>query len=406
MGVLSALLLFVHAPSASGSDFQVLHNFGASGDGAVPEGAPVIDSNGKLYGVTAAGGAGMCSDYGCGAVYELAPQPGQWNETILYSFDFQTNGSSPLGPLALDPDGNLYGATSVGGATGLGVSFELSPEETGWDFTTIYPNGSDTGFALGAKGDLYGFVGSGTYHAGAISELSPSPNVWDYTQLYSFCSLPHCPGGWGPKYPLTWDTKGNLYGTAYDGGANSRGVAFQLSLVRATSYAGAMWTYHIMHSFAAFPTDGGLPGSGLTLDSEGNAYGASLNGGAHGNGAIYKLTPFPPTPWTWKEIHIYDFPVGLGGGGFPTGTMVFDKAGNLYGTAGGGIGCGSRYGCGVVFKLAPGANGFWTYSVVHNFSGTDGAGPIGLAIDENGNLFGTTQTGGTYNEGVAFEITP
>jgi hypothetical protein len=117
------------------------------------------------------------------------------------------------------------------------------------------------------------------------------------------------------------------------------------------------------------------------------------------------LTPLLAVPWVWTETQIYNFPADLQNGGFPVGNLVFDQAGNLYGSAGGGTGC-NPYGCGVIFKLTPGANGQWSYSVVHYFNGEDGFGPNPLAVDQNGNLFGTTQVGGTYNYGVAFEIMP
>lgn len=385
------------------TQYQVLHNFGASSDGTLPSGALAIDAGGHLYGVTSAGGSGMCSDYGCGTVYELALSGAAWTETILQNFDFYTEGSAPFGPLALDSSWNLYGVTSVGGPSDFGTVFELLPSADGWDLSVIYGAGSEVG-PVDRPNGLYGLLGAGQHQAGAIAELSPGPDDWVYTQLYSFCSLPHCVDGYDVKWPLALDTKGNIYGTTYFGGVYGYGLAFQLSRTPAPSASDA-WTYHIMHSFGAFPTDGGRPGSGLVLDSLGNAYGVSYNGGTSGNGAVYKLTPFPAAPWLWRETQIYDFPADLENGGFPVGNLVFDQAGNLYGSAGGGTGC-NPYGCGVIFKLTPSANGQWTYSVVHKFNGQDGFGPNPLAIDGNGNLFGTTQIGGTYNLGVAFEITP
>jgi len=87
--------------------------------------------------------------------------------------------------------------------------------------------------------------------------------------------------------------------------------------------------------------------------------------------------------------------------------MVFDKAGNLYGTASGGVADCGGYTCGVVFKLTPQKNGKWNYSVLHKFNGSDGGFVVyGVILDEKGNLYGTTQSFGKYNAGVAFEITP
>ena len=396
-------LIVALVPASQGQSFQVLHNFGASGDGTLPSGSLVMDNQGHLYGVTIDGGTGSCSDYGCGTVYQLTRVDGEWYETILHSFDFNTEGAQPYGPLAIDDAGDLYGPTSDGGPGGIGSAFELSSTENGWELSLIYDSGSKEGFISNGH-DIYADLGPGSHLAGAIAELSPSQNGWIYSQLYSFCSLPKCVDGYDVKWPLTLDAKGNIYGATYFGG-NGYGLAFELSHNRVSSSISGPWTYHIMHRFASFPTDGGYPGSGLVLDQLGNAYGVSYNGGANGNGAVYKLTPFLAVPWVWTETQIYNFPADLQNGGFPVGNLVFDQAGNLYGSAGGGTGC-NPYGCGVIFKLTPGANGQWSYSVVHYFNGEDGFGPNPLAVDQNGNLFGTTQVGGTYNYGVAFEIMP
>jgi uncharacterized repeat protein (TIGR03803 family) len=162
------------------------------------------------------------------------------------------------------------------------------------------------------------------------------------------------------------------------------------------------WTYHILHRFASYSADGQTPYGGLVMDASGNFYGTTEYGGAQGNGTVFK---FSLTSGHWKKTVLYDFP-SHGEGWGPDSTLVFDKAGNLYGVGGGGNqGCGP-YTCGVVFKLAPQKNGQWKYSAVHKFSGPDGNFPIGVIVDDKGNLFGTTSNGGTYNAGVAFEITP
>jgi uncharacterized repeat protein (TIGR03803 family) len=104
----------------------------------------------------------------------------------------------------------------------------------------------------------------------------------------------------------------------------------------------------------------------------------------------------------WKETLLYNFQSGTGYG--PGAGVVFDKSGNLYGTTvyGGSGSCG----CGVVYKLAPGSGGTWTYSVLHTFTGTDGAQPDANLVLHNGKLYGTTITGGTGGAGVVFELTP
>jgi uncharacterized repeat protein (TIGR03803 family) len=287
----------------------------------------------------------------CGVVFELTPQP--WRrgaETIIYDFSFSANGESPEGSLAIDKVGNVYGGTSYyGGPTDRGTIFELTPGVGGWTFSMLYGVGvGGVGLILDSSNNLYGYIGAGQYGSGAINELSSGPDDWFLRTLYSFCGPHLCPDGDGPKEPLSWDSKGNLFGTTYFGGNGPPkcpgslgcGVAFELSRRVDPAFSFPVWTYHVLHRFANFPTDGGYPGSGLVVDAAGNVYGASYNGGKYGNGVIYELSPSPTAPWVWTETQLYNFPSDIQNGGFPVGTMVFDKAGSLYGSAGGGTGCG------------------------------------------------------------------
>ncbi|HTZ98210.1 MAG TPA: choice-of-anchor tandem repeat GloVer-containing protein [Terriglobales bacterium] len=402
----------------AGSEFKVLHSFGAEGDGTLPSGTLVMDAWGDLYGLTSTGGAGVCGDYGCGTAYELIPGPTGWNEVILHNFDFNAEGSLPVGPPGLDAVHNLYGVAAAGGPGGVGSAFELSQAGNEWACTVIYDSGTKVGLISGMAASLYGFLGLGQYQAGAIGELWPSAGSWNYAPLYSFGGN-EGKDGFEPEAPLSWDAKGNLYGTTYFGGGVGLpnctqglgcGVAFQLVYNPLAPSAQGLWSYHVIHRFASSATDGKNPNGSLVLDAQGNAYGTTPVGGAAcppvGCGTVYKLTPVGADGEPWAETILYDFPAvpACSQGCSPAYNMVFDKAGNLYGVAGGGNNyCAGT--CGVVFKLAPQANGQWIYSVVHEFTGpSDGANPLGLAIDANGNLFGTTQTGGTYNLGVAFEI--
>jgi len=138
------------------------------------------------------------------------------------------------------------------------------------------------------------------------------------------------------------------------------------------------------------------------MDSSGSLYGTTSGGGAFTSqcscGTVFKITP--GSNGKWKETILHSFTLGAGGEG-PSAGVVMDNAGNLYGTTSAG---GSSCGCGLIYKLAPGSNGKWTYTVLHRFTGADGAGPnANLILDSNGNLYGTTTTGGA---GVAFELTP
>jgi uncharacterized repeat protein (TIGR03803 family) len=167
------------------------------------------------------------------------------------------------------------------------------------------------------------------------------------------------------------------------------------------------WKEQVLHSFPAFPKDGQVPGVGaLVFDASGNLYGTTSEGGANtcfaGCGTIFRLTQ--ETDGRWKETILYNFKNGASGFS-PGAGVVLDQAGNLYGaTTYGGT---SSRGCGVVYKLAPGANGNWTYTVLHRFTGSDGAQPdANLILDSKGNLYGTTATGGANGGGVVFELTP
>jgi uncharacterized repeat protein (TIGR03803 family) len=164
------------------------------------------------------------------------------------------------------------------------------------------------------------------------------------------------------------------------------------------------WAYHILHRFGSYATDGLAPYGGLVMDASGNFYGTTIGGGAHGDGTVFKIAFMHGQ---WKKTTVYDFPPNCAEGCGPGTTLVFDKAGNLYGSDGGGLeNCGG-YPCGEVFKLTPQENGQWKYTALYKFTGgADGAGPNDVIVDDKGNIFGTTFSGGKYNFGVAFEITP
>jgi uncharacterized repeat protein (TIGR03803 family) len=383
-----------------GSKFKVLHNFGASGDGTFPYGPLLLDKRGNLYGVTIDGGTGKCSDYGCGTVFELIPGGVRWSQTILHNF--ASRDGSPWGALVLDRARNLYGTTDGGPGSNSEV-FELSPVSGGWSFSVLYTDGAGPGLLLDKAGNLYGAIGPGDYFGiGAVGELSPGSDGWTYTDLFNFNPTV----GYAPPAPPIWDGKGNLFGTTTDGGisqpkcqtSSGCGVVFEM-----TPNGDGTWAYHILHRFASFPQDGQTPSGGLVMDASGNLYGATAYGGVHGNGTVFEFTP--SSGGHWKQTVLYDFP-NCANGCLPGGTLVFDKVGNLYGAASGGLADCEGYTCGVIFKLTPETGGKWKYGVLHKFNGADGGFPIGVILDDKGNLFGTTELFGKYNAGVAFEITP
>jgi uncharacterized repeat protein (TIGR03803 family) len=332
-------------------------------------------------------------------------------ETVLWNFQQnQIDGTSPNGALVMDSAGNLYGATSTGGAADSGIVFELSPKSGGgWTEKIIYDPQPETGQVAGpgglvfdSKGNLYGVGGTGVF------ALSPAAGgTWTYQSIYTPSGLTNPSGLNGG---LIIDSAGNLYGTSSSGGAyDSYGTVFELS-----PKSGGGWTETILHSFNDNDMDGWHPLAGLVLDSKGNLYGTTKNGGANALGTVYELTP--GTGGGWTETILSSFG-GTYNGYYPTGNLIFDAAGSLYGTTTSG-GTSNTDDFGIVFELSPQTNGTWTEQILHGFAenATDGGNPAaGLLFDANHvNLFGTTFHGGPYyNSGVAadtdgtvFELLP
>ncbi len=209
--------------------------------------------------------------------------------------------------------------------------------------------------------------------------------------LYSFCQQKKCADGALPDAALVADTAGNLYGTTEDGGSTNCfdgcGTVFRL---------GSDGTETVLHTFCskdASCPDGELPVSPLIFDNSGNLYGTTAIGGANGKGTVFKLAP------DGTETVLYSFcnRSGCTDGAGPSGGVIMDRGGNLYGTTGGGgtaASCGQS-GCGTVFRLAPDGKEKVLYSFCSQNSSTDGFYPNGgLVRDRDGNLYGTTKNGG------------
>jgi uncharacterized repeat protein (TIGR03803 family) len=383
----------------AGPKYKVLHAFGKAKDGGGLFASVAFDPKGNLYGTTSGGG-----QYSSGTVFRLSSNSkGLWLESILHSFcklPRCTDGSLPMSTPAFDSSGNLYGTTRT-------VTFQMSPPAdpgATWSFRVIFNAGENANLILDHANNLYGTIGGGKYGYGAVTEVFPGSHGWEAKYLYSFCPVYKCADGDAPTQYLNWDLAGSLYGTTTDGGTGQYhlGVAFQLK------HTASGWKEHVLHSFPAYQGDGYPQSSGLTVDSHGRLYGTTVRGGSNGCqgtgcGSVFELTR--QQDGTWKETILYNFPKLKDGAG-PGGGLAMDRAGNLYGTAGGGIGpCGG--GCGVVFKMTPNGNGKWTYTVLHRFVGTDGALPVaGPTLDRKGNIYGTTSVGGAYGAGVVYEITP
>jgi uncharacterized repeat protein (TIGR03803 family) len=352
--------------------YTVLHTF-TGPDGASPQGSPIRDREGNLYGTAFNGGDSSCNPpSGCGVVFKLDPKG---KETVLYNFKGQSDGAFPATDLLRDEAGNLYGTTHGGGQIevaacsfnpGCGVVFKVDP--------------------IGKETALYAFSGEAD--------------------------------GLGPSSGLVRDKWGNLYGTTIGSEANSNcpgtpqgcGVVFRLDPDGKQT---------VLHTFTG-GADGYAPYGDLLLDDDGNLYGAASNGGdvsgfcgatifnatgSVGCGTIFKLRG------TSEFTALLTFN-GTNGGPFPDGWLVRDKSGNLYGMTGNGgdLSACSDIGCGVVFKLAREGKENLLYSFT---GGTDGAVTIASVIrDHEGNLYGTTSNGGDLKEcggvgcGVVFKLDP
>jgi uncharacterized repeat protein (TIGR03803 family) len=344
--------LLIGAFAAGQAKYKVLYSFGTNpNDGSAPNGGLVFDGAGNIYGTTPLGGS-VCSSE-CGTVFELSPSGnGTWTETVVYDFCQQTacaDGANPGAGLIIDSGGNLYGTTVLGGMHGAGTVFELSPPSV------------------------------------------PGDN-WQETVLWSFGG----PGDGGAPYSkLTLDSLGNLYGTTSESDSG-RGAVFELSL----SLNG--WTERVLYNFChEYPdcSDGDDPMAGVTFDQFGNAYGTTvLGGGRKGNGwgVVYELAPAGSN---WTETTLYNFT--LKSGGKPLSEVNFDHAGNLYGT----VSWAGKYGCGGLFRMTPGQDG-WAESILP-FDSADGCSPqAGVFVNNiKGAVYGTTQTGGAFGGGTAFQRT-
>jgi uncharacterized repeat protein (TIGR03803 family) len=325
-------------------------------------------------------------------------------ETVIYNFAAGHDGHTPQAGVVFDAAGNLYGTTIIGGTHNFGTVFELSPVAGGgWTETVIhaFTGGFDGGdpfaaLTLDAAGNLYGITEvGGTHDNGTVFEFSPvSGGGWHETVLHSFTGGLD---GQDPLGSLVFDAAGNLYGTAANGGAHGHGNIFELSPT-----SSGPWSETVLHSFTG-GTDGGDPVSNLVFDAAGNLYGTTEGGGIaadcsfagrNGCGVVFELSP---VSGGWHETVIHAFH-GTDGA-FPLAGLAFDAAGNLYGNTfeGGTLtDCPTYYGCGVVFELSPVAGGGWHESVIHAFTGSsDGAIPVATpAVDSLGNVYGTAELGG------------
>src|SRR6266700_832062 len=264
--------------------------------------------------------------------------------SVLHTFQGgSSDGASLFAGLLMDSSGNLYGTTENGGASGLGTVFEL-------------------------------VNASGTYSQKVLQSFNRSD-------------------GANPSAGVIMDSSGNLYGTTFGGGTSNSGTVFELV------NSSAAYTESVLHSFVNSGGDGSKPAAALIMDASGNLYGTTLSGGTNGTGTVFELVN---SSGTYSEKILYSFANSGGDGSSPQAGLIIDASGNLYGTTH----SGGTNGTGTVFELVN-SSGTYSEKILYSFanSGGDGSKPAAaLIMDASGNLYGTTQNGGTNGFGAVFEL--
>jgi uncharacterized repeat protein (TIGR03803 family) len=379
---------------ASGNLFGTTYSGGASGDGTVfeiakgsgaistlasfngangagPLAAVIEDASGNLLGTTGYGGAS--SD---GTVFELTA--GSGTITTLASFN-NTNGAHPCAGVAEDASGNLFGTTEDGGP-GWGTVFEVA-KGSGKISTLASFNGTNggnpqAGLIEDASGNLFGTAENGGASGdGTVFELAKGS--FTITTLASF----NWTNGEEPLAGVIEDASGNLFGTTYEGGAALDGTVFELA--KGSGTITTLASFNGMNPVS--------PHAGVIEDASGNLFGTTYGGGAWGWGTVFEVAKGSGTFTTLASFN-------GGNGEQPQGGVIEDASGNLFGTTE----YGGVWNYGTVFEIAQGSG---TITTLASFNGSNGAYPWAGAIeDASGNLFGTTERGGASGYGTVFEI--
>ena len=322
--------------------------------------------------------------------------------TVIHDFTGGVDGRAPAAGLTMDRAGNLYGTTIAGGdlscqGIGCGVVFRLANAGSGWHLTSLYAFGSrhspDGIFpyarvVFGPNGALYGTnIMGGAGGSGTVFSLRPPPTPckatlcpWSETILYSFSG--GSDGGQPYAADLIFDRAGSIYGTTLVGGNQGGNCGFRgCGTVYTLTPSGGSWTENVLHAFTGSP-DASSPWAGVIFDTAGNLYGTTLSGG-QGLGTVFQLTP---SGSGWTENIIHDLSQE---GGSPYAGLIFDPSGNLYGAS-----------ILEAFELTP-SGGSWTFRLLAYLGGQFPYGS--LTMDSTGSLYGTTQD--ATGRGSIFKLT-
>ena len=408
---------------AQSQAYNKIWDFTGGIDGDSPYAGLTIDKSGNLYGTT----AGLGSGYG--TVFKMSGSGTNWSLTTLYAFtgSDKHDGAFPWASLMFGPDGSLYGTTLAGGNAncpvlvfgglygGCGTIFRLQspgnvclagPGKCPWKETVIHefsgiPDGAlpMAEVTFDAKGNLYGTTATGGFQGGCYDQngcgtvfmYEHSSSNWTLSETYSFIGFLGANGVGQPGSGVILDSTGNVYGTT----ACCWGPPGTNTIFKLVS-SGTGWSESDIYPFAP-QTDGDFPYGTMIADSSGNLYGTTSNHGANGGGTAFQFT----SSGTFHTLASFSgYPNGQCG---PWGGLVMDKSSNLYGTTQ----CGGAYGWGSIFELKL-LSGAYQYVSLHDFTGgTDGGYPYGaLVIDSNGYLYGTASQGGNNRIGVVFQVKP
>ncbi len=395
-GVVGSATMVVKAGPTSVS---FLYTFGAQGGDGFGPGFLLQGRDGNFYGTTGSGGVYRCLDQPnfCGTVFKIT-QTG--TETVLYSFGASASDGFRPGGLIQSSDGNFYGTTSGGGAYGAGTVFKISLDGVE---TVLYSFGASPSdgvtplsLILASDGNFYGTTAAGGANSclgaanfcGTVFKITPAGVE---TVLYSFGAS--AADGWEPN-ALMQASDGNFYGTTSVGGANScAGYSNYCGTIFKITPAGVETVFY---SFGASPSDGVAPQGSLIQASDGNFYGTTASGGANTycnnpngcGGTVFRITP------AGIESILHSFPASPSDGNGPSPVLIQARNGNLYGTTyTGGANSLGPYGDGSVFEIT--LAGIET--VLYSFGGSASAGAdpgAGLIQANDGNLYGVTSSGG------------
>jgi uncharacterized repeat protein (TIGR03803 family) len=317
----------------------ILHNFCSPSDcsdGGIPRVGVTFDAAGNFYGSSNT------------AAFEMTPDSAAvvgWSFQVIFS-------PGSAASMILDQAGNLYGPMGPG-EYGKGAVTELSPDSSGWTETHLYSfcpkplnhcldgDAPDTALTWDAKGNLYGgTLSGGKARLGVLFELERTAGGWKEHVLHDFPA--HTGDGWNPHGPLIFDQKGNMYGTTSQGGPLGYGTVFKL-----TRGSDGRWKETILYDLRNPFQNGGGTDAGVIFDRLGNLWGTTPGGGDPKCqcGVVFKMTPGAKGKWKYTAVHRFHYTDGFD----PEASLILDSKGNLYGTTANG----GKYGGGVVFEITP-----------------------------------------------------